>query len=113
VVLILLSCLLNLFLRCIDRPERWDEWISFDSPRVAPFRSRTVHSTLSPYVSPTPNVTLARAPITGANDLRTLLPEVARIFRTLQPAVEAAAALAEEVSSGIFTCGSANLRYLQ
>jgi hypothetical protein len=89
-----------------NRPERWDEWISFDSPRVAPFRSRTVHSTLSPYVSPTPNVTLARAPITGANDLRTLLPEVARMFRTLQPAIEAAAALAEEVSSGVF-CGSA------
>jgi hypothetical protein len=84
------------------RPERWDEWIAFDSPRVAPFRSRTVHSTLSPYVSPTPNVTLARAPVTGANDLRTLLPEVARMFRTLQPAIEAAAALAEEVRGRCF-----------
>ena len=83
------------------RPERWDEWIPFDSPRVAPFRSRTMHSTLSPYVSPTPNVTLARAPVTGANDLRTLLPEVARMFRTLQPAIEAAAALAEEVGNTI------------
>lgn len=50
-------------------------------------------------MSPTPNVSLARAPITGANDLRTLLPEVARMFRVLQPAIESAAALVEEVCS--------------
>jgi hypothetical protein len=80
------------------RPERWDEWISFDSPRISPFRSRTTHSTLTPYLSPTPNVTLARAPITGANDVRTLLPEIARMFRALQPVLDDAAALAEQVS---------------
>jgi len=83
----------------VRRPDRWDEWISFDSPRVAPFRSRTVHSTLTPYLSPTPNVSLARAPVTGANDLRTLLPEVARMFRVLQPIIENAAELAEQVMS--------------
>lgn len=56
-----------------------------------------MHSTLTPYLSPTPNVSLARAPITGANDLRTLLPEVARMFRVLQPIIENAAELAEQV----------------
>ena len=53
---------------------------------------------MTSYQSPTPNISLARAPITGANDLRTLLPEVARMFRVLQPIIENVAHLAEEVS---------------
>ena len=54
------------------RPVRWDEWIRWDSPRLAPFRSRTVHSSGSgggngpSYASPTPVTSALQAPLTGA-----------------------------------------------
>ena len=89
----------------ITRPERWDEWIAWDSPRICPFRSRTAHSALSSapsshtnHLSPQPNTHVLHAPVTGVNDIRTLLPEVASLFRLLLPIVEEAAMLAEEVS---------------
>ena len=77
-------------------PERWDEWIAFDSPRISPFRSRTAHSSLSTFLSPVPNIQVASAPCTGSNDVRVYLPEFSKIINMLQPAMEEIAELAEE-----------------
>lgn len=78
-------------------PVRWDEWIEFDSPRVSPFRSRTTHNSNSnPYLCPLPNISVDRAPLTGVNDVRTLLPHIALWMRSMLPLVEEAAALSEE-----------------
>eukprot|EP01031_Cornospumella_fuschlensis_P036598 gene36598-44397_t len=68
-------------------PVRWDEWISFDSPRIAPFRSRTPHylmphpaNSSSPLVHcPLPHVLPAQAPPTAPAALPDLLPEVTRL----------------------------------
>ena len=79
-------------------PTRWDEWIPFNSPRIAPFRSRTAHSNaLTSYVSPTPNVRISGAPSTGSDDVRTILPEIRNMLRRLQPMIEEAADIAEQV----------------
>lgn len=67
----------------INRPARWDEWLPFDSPRIAPFRSRTAHSVVSNTFSPTPNVLLPNAPATGPDDIRVLLPELSRSISTV------------------------------
>jgi hypothetical protein len=101
--MLLLAMLPVLLSSTARRPDRWDEWISWDSPRVCPFRSRTVHTTMTPYLSPTPNVSLAQPPITGSNDVRTLLPEFAGLLRRLQPMVEEAALLANQVHSELNT----------
>lgn len=45
-------------------PTRWDEWIDFDSNRVAPFRTRTLHSMQAPYASPSPVTYVDDAPST-------------------------------------------------
>jgi len=37
-------------------PERWDEWVSFDSPRIMPFRTYTKQPTEVPLQSPMPAV---------------------------------------------------------
>lgn len=35
---------------------RWDEWINFESPKIAPFRTYTVQSTSSLFLSPFPSI---------------------------------------------------------
>ena len=90
------------FLQFDDRPERWDEWIAFDSPRISPFRSRTAHSSLHSFLSPAPNILVPSAPCTGSNDVRVYLPEFSRLLNMLQPAMEELACLAEDVSA--FAC---------
>lgn len=60
-------------------PARWDEWISTNSPRIAPFRSRTNHSALNVNLSPNPNIIVNHAPSTGPNDIRAIIPEFARV----------------------------------
>jgi len=35
---------------------RWDEWIDKKSPRIAPFRTYTIQSPLTPFLSPYPNI---------------------------------------------------------
>jgi hypothetical protein len=78
-------------------PQRWDEWIRWDSPRIAPFRSRTTHSTLTGSACPTPNVIPPHARRTGITDVRTILPEVTRMYFALQPMMEELRRLAEQV----------------
>lgn len=34
---------------------RWDEWIDMGSPRIAPFRTKTVNSAYSMFLSPNPS----------------------------------------------------------
>jgi hypothetical protein len=50
-------------------PARWDEWIPVDSPRLAPFRTRTIHSVLQSHLSPEPAAWLPNAPATGSGAL--------------------------------------------
>ena len=69
-------------------PARWDEWISTDSPRVAPFRSRTNHSALNINLSPNPNILVSHAPCTGPNDVRAMMPEFARVISLLNTVLQ-------------------------
>ena len=45
-------------------PARWDEWLPMDSPRLAPFRTRTSHPRDAPFASPTPQAAVRAAPRT-------------------------------------------------
>uniref|UniRef100_A0A7S2GNI3 Ubiquitin-like domain-containing protein n=1 Tax=Octactis speculum TaxID=3111310 RepID=A0A7S2GNI3_9STRA len=69
-------------------PTRWDEWMPFKSGRIAPFRSRTVHSVHSPFVSPSPVSVVANAPSTGDEDVRIVLPEVNRMMLRVTPIMQ-------------------------
>mmetsp|Transcript_32996 Transcript_32996/g.58054 ORF Transcript_32996/g.58054 Transcript_32996/m.58054 type:complete len:430 (+) Transcript_32996:214-1503(+) len=40
------------FIHYIGWPDRWDEWITFDSPRIQPLRTHTVQSMTAPVYSP-------------------------------------------------------------
>jgi hypothetical protein len=87
----------RLFVHYNGWPARWDEWLPFDSPRLAPFRSRTVHSSLAPQACPEPNILPTQAIMTGPNDVRYLLPELSRWMHLLLPMVDRLAALSTEV----------------
>ncbi|GAB9474050.1 Ubiquitin family protein [Globisporangium polare] len=50
-------------------PSRWDEWIDFDSNRIAAFRTRTVHTVNSQHMSPMPLTRLPNAPRIGNPDI--------------------------------------------
>lgn len=86
------------------RPQRWDEWIDFDSPRIAPFRSRTNHSPVQDTLCPHPNHIVGHAPMTGMNDMRMLFPELASLFRRMQPMVEELGHLSEQVECFVTCC---------
>jgi hypothetical protein len=79
------------------RPTRWDEWIVFTSPRLAPFRTRTSNITVNTSC-PAPANTVAHAPPTGRDDIRTLIPELNRLILAIQPVLSAATVLCEEVT---------------
>lgn len=70
-------------------PPRWDEWLSWDSPRIAPFRTRTQHLPHSQHVSPAPISAVRNAPITGTDDVRVVMPEVSRVLQEISPMVDA------------------------
>ena len=76
-------------------PVRWDEWIEFDSNRIAPFRSITRHSSQNGFHSPSPLTFVQGAPRTGPTDARMLLPEIARMLRQIQPLIEEAAGIVQ------------------
>jgi hypothetical protein len=65
-------------------PTRWDEWVPFTSQRIAPFRTRTVHSAYSPYISPSPVSAVRNAPSTGQDDVRVVIPEVLGMVRRVE-----------------------------
>lgn len=71
-------------------PPRWDEWLSWDSPRIAPFRTRTQHLPQAQHVSPAPVSAVRNAPRTGplVDDVRVLMPEVQRVLQEIGPMVD-------------------------
>ncbi|CAM9999583.1 unnamed protein product, partial [Choristocarpus tenellus] len=69
-------------------PSHWDEWMRWDSPRIAPFRTRTLHLPNANHVSPAPVSVVRNAPSTGVDDVRLFLPEVSRLLRRISPMVE-------------------------
>ncbi|CAN0249898.1 unnamed protein product, partial [Discosporangium mesarthrocarpum] len=69
-------------------PAHWDEWLRWDSPRIAPFRTRTQHLPNARHVSPAPVSTVRNAPSTGDDDVRLFLPEVSRLLGSISPMVE-------------------------
>lgn len=69
-------------------PPRWDEWLRWDSPRIAPFRTRTQHLPHSQHVSPAPISAVRNAPITGMDDVRVVMPEVSRVLQEIGPMVD-------------------------
>lgn len=87
----------SLFVHYNGWPARWDEWIDASSPRIAPFRTRTMHSANAPHMSPTPNSRVANAPSAdGEDDVRSVLPQVLEMLDAILPAARALAALYEE-----------------
>lgn len=83
----------TLFVHYNGWPTRWDEWIAMDSPRIAPFRTRTSHSYSSLHLSPTCNYHVQDTPRTGVDDVRTLLPEISAMFQIIQPLLSEATRL--------------------
>ncbi|CAM9566036.1 unnamed protein product [Chrysoparadoxa australica] len=79
-------------------PPRWDEWIRSDSPRIGPFRTRTVHNAGGNHVCPAPNSAVRNAPVTGHDDVRVLLPEVERVMQNVAPVL---AHLADAYQDGL------------
>lgn len=77
-------------------PSRWDEWIDFDSNRIAAFRTRTVHTVNSQHMSPMPLTRLPNAPSIGSPDLREMVAGVRDLMREIMPQVERFADLCEE-----------------
>ncbi|CAB1111789.1 unnamed protein product [Ectocarpus sp. CCAP 1310/34] len=71
-------------------PPRWDEWLSWDSPRIAPFRTRTQHLPQAQHVSPAPVSAVRNAPRTGplVDDVRVVMPEVSRVLQEIVPMVD-------------------------
>jgi hypothetical protein len=67
-------CLLS----CIRTRSAFAQWISCESPRLAPFRTRTTAfgASLNPSLSPVPLHAAPGAPITGQDDLAAVLPQV-------------------------------------
>ena len=68
-------------------PSRWDEWIESDSLRVAPFRTKTLHSSATPHTSPSPvaYAHTSTAPVVGVNDIRYVLPRVDALLHSVLP----------------------------
>ncbi|TYZ62383.1 hypothetical protein PybrP1_000781 [[Pythium] brassicae (nom. inval.)] len=77
-------------------PSRWDEWIDFDSDRLAAFRTRTVHTiTATSHLSPAPVTRLPNAPSVGGRDVRDVVAALRDAMREMMPHVERFADLCE------------------
>ncbi|OQS06218.1 ubiquitin family protein [Thraustotheca clavata] len=74
-------------------PSRWDEWIDKNSNRLAAFRTRTLHSSTSNYLSPTPVVRQPTAQ--NQTPMRTLLPRIRDALEAILPHVNTLASFCE------------------
>ncbi|ETV96824.1 hypothetical protein H310_10115 [Aphanomyces invadans] len=83
-------------------PSRWDEWIDRKSPRLAAFRTRTLHGAgTSRHLSPAPMLA-SHQPAAGSTQttIRTLLPQLQSVLHEMLPFVnELASALDANVPS--------------
>lgn len=77
-------------------PSRWDEWIDFNSNRIAAFRTRTVHTVNSQHMSPMPLTRLPNAPSIGNPDVREMVSRVRDLMREIMPHVDRFADLCDE-----------------
>ncbi|TMW59350.1 hypothetical protein Poli38472_004419 [Pythium oligandrum] len=80
-------------------PSRWDEWIDFDSDRIAAFRTRTPHSLNAQHMSPIPSTRLPNAPSVGEYDIQQLVPQLRDLMRDVLPHIERLAELCEQPES--------------
>jgi len=74
-------------------PHRWDEWIRSDSERIRPFRTRTRHSSMTPYASPNPQHVFPAAPSTfilndDESDRGVILTELSRTFSNVENLIQ-------------------------
>ena len=69
-------------------PARWDEWVDSGSHRLAPFRTHTLHSSLSPHLSPSPVNPPEGSAATGSDDARAVMQDVHSMYARLMPLVE-------------------------
>jgi len=78
-------------------PDRWNEWLPFTSSRIAPFRSHSRHNSTSRanLYSPTVVAPYANAPriASRSTDPNSLLFELARLVRSVQPMLDESADL--------------------
>ncbi|KAF1326225.1 Ubiquitin family protein, partial [Globisporangium splendens] len=80
-------------------PSRWDEWIDFDSTRIAAFRTRTLHTLNAQQMSPVPTTRLPNAPSVGSQDVREMVVGVRDLMREIVPHIERFAELCEDQQS--------------
>lgn len=66
---------------------RWDEWIEKNSPRIAPFRTKTMHSFLSCHYSPTPVSFITNIEPTGNDSLELLIQTLPNTINQILPAI--------------------------
>ncbi|KAG7393440.1 hypothetical protein PHYPSEUDO_009644 [Phytophthora pseudosyringae] len=77
-------------------PTRWDEWIDFESDRIAAFRTRTPHTQNTQRMSPVPTTRVPSAPRVGDNDVRQMVVGVRNLMRAMMPHIDRLADLCEE-----------------
>ncbi|KAG7394591.1 hypothetical protein PHYBOEH_004977 [Phytophthora boehmeriae] len=77
-------------------PTRWDEWIDFDSDRIAAFRTRTLHTQTAQRMSPVPTTRVPSAPRVGDNDVRRMVVDVRNLMREMMPHIDRLADLCED-----------------
>ncbi|EGZ06736.1 hypothetical protein PHYSODRAFT_565722 [Phytophthora sojae] len=77
-------------------PARWDEWIDFDSDRIAAFRTRTLHTQNMQRMSPVPTTRVPSAPRVGDNDVRRMVVDVRNLMREMMPHIDRLTELCED-----------------
>ncbi|KAK1929302.1 Ubiquilin [Phytophthora citrophthora] len=77
-------------------PARWDEWIDFESDRIAAFRTRTMHTQNTQRMSPVPTTRVPSAPRVGDNDVRRMVVDVRNLMREMMPHMDRLAELCED-----------------
>lgn len=77
-------------------PSRWDEWIDFDSERIAAFRTRTTHTLNVQHMSPVPTTRLSNPPSAGSTNVRHMVTEVRDMMHAILPHIERFAELCEQ-----------------
>jgi hypothetical protein len=76
-------------------PSRWDEWLDFDSERIAAFRTRTLHTMNPRQMSPVPSTRVQDAPRAGTNDVREMVTQLRELMHEVMPHMDRFADLCE------------------
>lgn len=77
-------------------PTRWDEWLDFDSDRIAAFRTRTLHTLNPRQLSPVPTTRVQNAPRVGNNDVREMVAQLRDLLHEVMPHLDRFADLCED-----------------